>query len=140
MYMLLAFWYFGMYPIRCIKRTLLPHIIKELAPDQQTISKYLEFISHRRMILLIWGLFALVVCQVVWSILVSYAWGLGLLLGNLVFAWMLFSMLLLVYISIIGIGGRLLNTYLKGKAVQLLEPILNSEKEWMDKLRAQQSM
>ena len=140
MYLLLAFWFFGMYPTRCIKRTLIPIIIESHSAPEETVSAYLTFVTYRRTMLFICALFALVICQVIWIIVNPFAWAIGMSMSNVIFAWILLSVLLFVYLLSIGIGGRLLNRYLQKRAGPQFKEIFKLEDEWMDTLRACQSL
>lgn len=140
MYLLLAFWFFGMYPTRCIRRTLIPQIIESHTVPEETISAYRSFVAYRRTMLFICALFALVIFQVIWIVANPYAWAIGMSMGYVIFAWILLSVLLFVYLLIIGIGGRLLNRYLKKRAGPQFEEIFKLEDRWMDTHRARQSL
>lgn len=140
MYLILAFWFFGMYPTRCIRRTLIPHIIKSQTAPEETVSAYLTFVTYRRTMLFICTVFALLIYQVTWIVVNPYAWAIGISMGNVIFSWILLSVLLFVYLLSIGTGGRLLNRHFQKRAGPQFKKIFKLEDEWMDTLRARQSL
>ena len=115
-------------------------VIKSHTAPEETVSAYREFVTYRRTMLFICALFALVICQVIWIIVNPFAWAIGMSMGDVIFAWILLSVLLFVYLLSIGVGGRLFNRYLKKRAGSQLKEIFKLEDKWISTLRARQSL
>jgi hypothetical protein len=140
LFVIFAFWYFGMYPVRCIERTLIPHVIDTISVGEKLLSAYLAYARRRRVILLIWSLSVLVIHQVVWMIVAPIAWNMGMFVGDVIFAWLLLCMLISVYLISTGLSGRFVTGRLQKRANPQFKEIFRIENEWMCILRGRQSM
>jgi hypothetical protein len=140
MYLLLASWYFGMYPIRCIRRTLVPQVIERPDTTDEIVDAYLSFVVFRRIALLAWGLLTIVILQVFWMIFTPQIWVITISVGNVIIAWIILAVWLFIYLISTGIGGRLISSYLQKIANPKFEGIFEMEKKWMKTLRDRQSL
>ncbi len=139
MYGIFSVWYWGMYPVDCIKKTLIPKIRSAEGLDASIIDQYIAFLGRRRNVLLLWGLLLIPIVYIPWPMIVPFAWSVGISQGIQEISWLFMLAELLFYLISLVLTGEILNKILIGSLGDEFQPIIAAEQQWMDEYKMDQS-